>query len=94
MKKIKAEKTKNGVWSDWINPRMTNYHMGCCDCNLYHTLNFKVVRVLKTRTRKGKKIGELVRELSKKEYKVMFKVKRNKKMTKEQRKKNNITIKH
>ncbi len=42
MKKIKfkQEKTKNGIWTDWINPVMNRYHISCCDCGLVHDFVF------------------------------------------------------
>ena len=28
---------------EWIQPRMKNYYMKCCDCGLVHRLNFRLV---------------------------------------------------
>jgi hypothetical protein len=86
--KIKTEKAKNGKWSDWIFPKMTGYNMGCCDCNLFHTINFKVVKVHKIKIKKGKEEC-LISDLPKKDYNVMFKVCRNNKLTKSERAKLN-----
>lgn len=76
--KFKTEKTKNGIWSDWIKPVMTNYHFMCCDCGLVHTINFRAVKVLKT-YKSGCKLLEV---LPKKDYQVEFKVRRNNKYSK------------
>lgn len=32
---------KNG-WTKWVRPKPT-YLLGCCDCGLVHTIEFKVV---------------------------------------------------
>lgn len=29
---------------DWVRPVMNGYLMKCCDCNLVHKLNFRVIR--------------------------------------------------
>ena len=82
MKKLKfeQEKTKNGVWSDWIFPVMNNYHMSCCDCGLVHTINFRALKF----SRKKKK-GTVYTILPKGEYRIEFKVRRNEKYTKQER---------
>lgn len=79
--KFKQEVGKNGDWTEWIRPRMTNYYMSCCDCGLVHTLNFRVVKVLKV-YKNGMKKGEI---LPKDEFEVEMKVKRNNKLTKQER---------
>ena len=28
---------------EWVQPRMKNYYMKCCDCGLTHRLNFKLI---------------------------------------------------
>lgn len=28
---------------EWVQPRMKSYFLQCCDCNLIHRLNFRVV---------------------------------------------------
>ena len=28
---------------DWIQPRMKNYYVSCCDCGLAHRINFRLV---------------------------------------------------
>jgi hypothetical protein len=30
------------VEGEWIEPRMTGYKMGCCDCGLVHEIDFKI----------------------------------------------------
>lgn len=32
-----------GDFSDWVSPKPT-YLMGCCDCGLVHTVEFKVIK--------------------------------------------------
>lgn len=29
---------------DWIRPVRKGFKLGCCDCGLVHTVNFKVVK--------------------------------------------------
>ena len=31
-------------WSDWVCPKPDQYFMKCCDCNLVHEMQFKVVK--------------------------------------------------
>jgi hypothetical protein len=31
-------------WSDWIQPVATGYKMACCDCDLVHTIDFRIHR--------------------------------------------------
>jgi hypothetical protein len=31
-------------WSDWVCPRPQGYLMQCCDCELIHEVDFRVVR--------------------------------------------------
>ncbi len=83
MKKIKfkQEKTKNGIWTDWINPVMNRYHISCCDCGLVHTMNFRAFKVLRV----NKNGSQKVEILPKKIYKIDFKLFRNNKLTKQQR---------
>lgn len=28
--------------SEWIRPKMKGWKMGCCDCGLIHTIDFKI----------------------------------------------------
>ena len=46
MRRIRKERETNG-WSRWIQPRMDNYIMVCCDCGLAHRLQFKAHRVVR-----------------------------------------------
>ena len=32
---------KNG-WSNWEQPIRKGYRMACCDCNLVHTVDFRI----------------------------------------------------
>ena len=85
MKKVRftQERTKKGeIWTDWIRPVMTNYHMSCCDCGLVHTLNFRALKVFKVH-KNGIKEGV---PLPKNKYEVEFKLRRNKTLTKQERK--------
>jgi hypothetical protein len=29
-------------WSEWIQPVEAGYKMACCDCDLVHTLDFRI----------------------------------------------------
>jgi hypothetical protein len=31
-------------WCEWVSPIMAGYKMHCCDCNLAHEMQFKVLR--------------------------------------------------
>ena len=81
MKKVKTFSAKNGRWTEWVFPLMTNYQMACCDCGLVHNINFMAARVVKEN---GYKVT--VEYLPKDKYQVLFKVSRNKRRTKELRK--------
>lgn len=74
MKKINAGE---GGWSDWQQPRMPGYRMGCCDCGLVHDMEFKVLRVTKQNT-DGSWEAE---ELDPAEFRVSFRAKRNNRST-------------
>lgn len=81
--KFKQEKVKKGKrFTDWIRPTMNGYHISCCDCGLVHTLNFRALKIIKI-TKKGTKIGKI---LPKDKYQIEFKISRNNKLTKQQRK--------
>jgi len=28
---------------EWVQPRMKNYYMSCCDCGLAHRINFRLI---------------------------------------------------
>lgn len=81
--KFKEEKTKKGIWTDWIRPRTTNYHMECCDCGLVHTINFRAIKLDK-KDKTGSGTGTV---LSKDVYAVEMKLRRNETYTKQERKK-------
>lgn len=81
--RFKQVRTKNGIWTDWERPVMNGYHMACCDCGLVHTINFRVVKVIKEF--KNGVVEGLI--LPKNKYQVEFKLFRNHKLTKQQRKK-------
>jgi hypothetical protein len=34
-------------FSRWIQPQMHKYFLGCCDCNLIHEMQFRIVGVRK-----------------------------------------------
>lgn len=85
MKKVKFDKPRtqeNSPWTDWQRPIMTNYHMACCDCDLVHTINFRVLEVIKV-YKNGKRGGNI---LPKNKYIIEFKIRRNEKLTKQERK--------
>lgn len=46
MRRIRKERETNG-WSRWIQPRMDNYIMVCCDCGLAHRLQFKTFKIVR-----------------------------------------------
>lgn len=64
-------------WSDWYNPRMSGYKMACCDCNLVHVMEFKVMRVV-TRNADGSSKGE---EMPQDKFSVRMRVRRNNRST-------------
>lgn len=87
MKKIKfvRQTTKSARhFTKWIKPVMRNYYLACCDCGLVHTFNFRAVKIIKT-YKDGKTYK--YEPLSTKNYHVEYKVARNNKLTREQRKK-------
>lgn len=83
--------TENGEdgFSEWIKPRMKGYQMACCDCNLVHTLDFKIVR--RGKVFKEYKDGNHSYEYhdfeGKTPYEVMLRAKRNKRATGQKRRK-------
>ncbi len=40
---MKHKKFRQEVDSRWVQPVMKGYYMACCDCNLVHRLDFRVV---------------------------------------------------
>jgi len=33
------------IRDEWVRPRRRNYHAACCDCNLVHRVDFKLVKI-------------------------------------------------
>ena len=86
MKKVKFKQEttkKTGGFTKWIRPVMNGYHMSCCDCGLVHTINFRAIQILK-RYKNG---SYKYKDLNKKDYQVEMKIRRNEKLTRQQRKK-------
>jgi len=40
---VKQKKLYKVQDKEWVQPRMRNYIMGCCDCGLVHRVNFRIV---------------------------------------------------
>lgn len=91
MKKIKIKQeyaNKNG-WSDWILPIMRGYKLACCDCGLVHDMEFDAVVVQsKLKSKRLIKSTTLDKDL----FRVQFRLKVNKSLTKQERKDFGITI--
>ena len=64
-------------WSDWEFPVLKGYRLGCCDCNLVHDIDFRVLRVVK-RHRDGRME---VQPVSSKGFRIEFRAKRNERCT-------------
>ena len=64
-------------YSDWIQPAMESYKMGCCDCGLVHDLEFRVVEVTKDL---GDGYKEVI-ETDNQNLVVQFRTKRNNRST-------------
>lgn len=30
--------------NEWVEPRMKNYYLKCCDCGLVHRMDFRIVK--------------------------------------------------
>lgn len=64
LKRHRVERETDG-WTRWVQPRMDNYILVCCDCGLAHRLQFKAFRIIKRRkdglTRVAIAPGHLVR---------------------------------
>jgi len=69
--KIKPIGAKNDGWTTWQHPKMTGYLMQCCDCNLIHEVQFKVVKITKR-----KRWGWKEMENATKEYEIEMRMKR------------------
>lgn len=74
---------KGSKFTHWIRPVMTGYHLSCCDCGLVHTINFQAIQI----TKRMKAPLHKYIELNKKDYQVEMKIRRNEKLTKQERKK-------
>lgn len=83
MKIPRPHRRVNRQFTAWIRPYMTGYKMGCCDCGLFHTINFRALKVVKVH-KNGSKTGVV---LPKDKYVVEMKVARNEKWTRLARKK-------
>lgn len=81
MPRMPKIKEREDGWTDWLMPVMANYHMGCCDCGLVHTMQFRVMRV-------AKKNGQFSSgpDVSK-NHRVMFRARRNNRSTAAMRRK-------
>ena len=45
---MKHKKFRQEINRRWVQPVMKNYYMACCDCNLVHRMDFRVVTNKKT----------------------------------------------
>lgn len=54
-------------FSRWVQPQMAKYLMACCDCNLVHEMQFRVVgvRKMKVQFRARRAAGYTKRERAK-----------------------------
>lgn len=43
MPRVEIKRFKQVTSGEWVQPRMRNYFIKCCDCGLIHRMNFKVV---------------------------------------------------
>lgn len=43
MRYPKIKENEDG-WSKWIQPKMSGYGLGCCDCGLVHKLEFRITK--------------------------------------------------
>jgi hypothetical protein len=37
-----AHTVRSDGWTDWVQPVRKGYRIACCDCNLVHTMDFRV----------------------------------------------------
>ena len=42
-RRIHPERERNDGWTRWVQPISRGYLMECCDCNLVHRLDFRVI---------------------------------------------------
>ena len=64
-------------WSQWIPPKMRGYRMICCDCGLVHTMELRVIRVVK----QFKDGSRMVKTLPARRYRVEMRAQRNNRAT-------------
>jgi hypothetical protein len=51
-------------WSQWVNPALRGYVMGCCDCGLSHEMEFAVLRFDSAQDRFGTPIEDAAYEVA------------------------------
>lgn len=83
MPRFRQETAGPDGWSREIYPNMSGYRMGCCDCSLVHDVQFTVVEV--TAIREDGTFD--CEELDPERYRVMMRVRRNKRSTGQMRRK-------
>lgn len=82
MKKLRKEKDVGPRgFSRWINPAMSGYLMGCCDCGLVHEMQFRAFARGKVR----KDGSYLAKPLPPGKFGVRFRARRAERYTKAQR---------
>lgn len=73
LKRIRPERGDYGRgFSRWVNPKMDNYFMACCDCGLVHEMQFRAFRRGRVRA-DGSYMLEVLRPLG---YGVRFRARR------------------
>lgn len=53
--KIKRYSENENGWTEWIQPEMKLYRLGCCDCGLVHDVQFRI-------TARGRRVQFRVRQ--------------------------------
>lgn len=71
---------KNG-WSDWEAPIQKGYKMACCDCGLVHDIDFRIVKVTKTKKGGYFDFEDLPTGINKGKYRALLRARRNKRST-------------
>lgn len=90
MARFKTEREEENGWCRWVPPLMNGYRMACCDCGLVHDMEYRVVKVKRTRPDGTWEHGE---PLDPAKYRVMFRAKRNNRSTGRLRKrKSNVRV--
>jgi hypothetical protein len=82
MIKFRQEREGKNGWSRWVLPNMKRYHLACCDCGLVHTMQFRIIKILKTHENGMRSVITV----NDKDLQVEFRAKRNKTHTKNLRK--------